>query len=143
MSNQIASAFGVETTDLERAPRITTPVPATYDEFTKQMVEHRKADYGTVRDNLINLLRDMSCVVDTVVDEVRASPSARMIESFSTLVKTFAEVNKDLLSLTEKNVDTKVSPINRSNESEQNPVNNVIFIGTSDSLIDQIRTHIR
>lgn len=143
MSQQIAQAFGVENKEMERAPRITTPVPATYDEFTKQMVEHRKLDYGTVRDNLINLLRDMSCVVDTVVDEVRASPSAKMIESFSTLVKTFAEVNKDLLSLTEKNVDTKVSPINRSNESEQNPVNNVIFIGTSDSLIDQIRTHIR
>ena len=140
MTNQIASAFGVETTELERAPRTTTPIPATYDESTKQMVEHRKLDYGTVRDNLINLLKDIGTVVDTAVDEVRASPSARMIESFSTLVKTFAEVNKDLLSLTEKNVDTKVSPINRSNEAEQNPVNNVIFIGTSESLVDQIRT---
>lgn len=142
MSNQIASAFGVETTELERAPRITTPVPATYDEFTKQMVEHRKADYGTVRDNLINLLRDMSCVVDTVVDEVRSNPSAKMVESFSALVKTFAEVNKDLLSLTDKNAEPKATA-GHSNDPENSPVNNVIFIGTSDSLIDQIRTHIR
>lgn len=142
MSNQIASAFGVESTELERAPRTTTPIPATYDEFTKQMVEHRKLDYGNVRDNLINLLRDMSCVVDTVVDEVRSNPSARMVESFSTLVKTFAEVNKDLLSLTDKNAEPKTTA-GHSNDPENSPVNNVIFIGTSDSLIDQIRTHIR
>lgn len=142
MSNQIASAFGVETTELERAPRVTTPIPATYDEFTKQMVEHRKADYGTVRDNLINLLKDIGTVVDTAVDEVRASPSARMIESFSTLVKTFAEINKDLLSLTDKNAEPRAS-VGNSNETEKSPVNNVIFIGTSDSLIDQIRTHVK
>lgn len=142
MSNQIASAFGVETTDLERAPRITTPVPATYDEFTKQMVEHRKADYGTVRDNLINLLRDMSCVVDTVVDEVRSNPSARMVESFSALVKTFADVNKDLLSLTDKNGEPKMSSAS-PHETEKSPMNNIIFIGTSDSLIDQIRANVK
>lgn len=143
MSNQIANAFGVETPELERAPRITTPVPATYDEFTKQMVEHRKADYGTVRDNLLNVLKDMECVVDTAVDEVRSNPSPRMIESFSTLIKTFAEVNKDLLSLTDKNTDSKAASTNRPSDSNDSPVNNVIFIGTSESLVDQIRSHIR
>jgi hypothetical protein len=142
MTDQIANAFGVETTELERAPRIVSPVPATYDEFTKQLVEHRKTDYGTVRDNLLNLLKDMECVVDTVVSEVRSNPSARMIESFSALVKTFAEVNKDLLSLTDKNSETRTTS-NHSNEPDQPPVNNVIFIGTSDSLIDQIRSQIR
>lgn len=138
MTNQIANAFGVESTELERAPRITSPVPATYDEFTKQLVEHRKNDYGTVRDNLLNLLKDMESVVDTVVDEVRSNPSARMIESFSTLVKTFSEINKDLLSLTDKTGEQR-TVINHSNDTENKPVNNVIFIGTSDSLIDQIR----
>lgn len=138
MSNQIANAFGVESTGIERPPKVTTAVPATYDEFTKQLVEHRKNDYGTVRDNLINLLKDMECVVDTVIDEVRSNPSARMIESFSTLVKTFSEVNKDLLSLTEKSGEPKTAS-NHSNDTENKPVNNVIFIGTSDSLIDRIR----
>lgn len=142
MSNQIANAFGVETTELERAPRIVSPVPATYDEFTQQLVHHRKTDYVTVRDNLLNLLQDMECVVSTVVDEVRSNPSARMVESFSTLVKTFAEINKDLLSLTEKTSDTK-TPSRSATEPDQSPVNNVIFIGTSDSLIDQIRSQIK
>lgn len=140
MSNQIANAFGTEPTELERAPRITSPVPATYDEFTKQLVEHRKNDYGTVRDNLINLLKDMESVVDTAIDEVRSNPSARMIESFSTLVKTFSEVNKDLLSLTDKTGEQR-AVIDHPNENQ--PVNNVIFIGTSDSLIDQIRSQIK
>ena len=59
MSQQIAQSFGVENKEMERAPRITSPVPATYDEFTKKLVEDRKNDYGTVRDNLLNLLKDM------------------------------------------------------------------------------------
>ena len=143
MSQQIAQAFGVENKEMERAPRITSPVPATYDEFTKRLVEDRKNDYSTVRDNLLNLLKDMECVVETAIDEVRSNPSARMIESFSTLVKTFSEVNKDLLSLTDKSTDTKASPSSRPNETDNNPVNNVIFIGTSDSLIDQIRSQIK
>lgn len=142
MSQQIAQAFGVENKEMERAPRITSPVPATYDEFTKKLVEDRKNDYGTVRDNLLNLLKDMECVVDTAIDEVRSNPSARMIESFSTLVKTFSEVNKDLLSLTEGNTEQKKAPIS-SEDSSSNPVNNVIFIGTSDSLIDQIRSQMK
>ena len=142
MSQQIAQAFGVENKEMERAPRITSPVPATYDEFTKKSVEDRKNDYGTVRDNLLNLLKDMECVVDTAIDEVRSNPSARMIESFSTLVKTFSEVNKDLLSLTEGNTEQKKAPIS-SEDSSSNPVNNVIFIGTSDSLIDQIRSQMK
>lgn len=134
--------FGVETTEIERAPKIVSKVPATYDEFTKQMVEHRKADYGAVRDNLINLLKDMERVVDTVIDEVRSNPSARMIESFSTLVKTFADVNKDLLSLTDKNGEPKMSSAS-PHETEKSPMNNIVFIGTSDSLIDQIRANVK
>lgn len=142
MSNQIASAFGTEPKELERAPRITSPVPATYDEFTAQMIEHRKQDYIKVRDNFLNLLSDISCVVDTAIDAVRSEPSARMMESFSSLVKTFAEINKDLLSLTDKNAESK-PVINPMDNQDTKPVNNVIFIGTSDSLIDQIRSNIK
>ena len=47
-------------------------------------------------------------------------------------------LNKDLLSLTEKSGEPKTAS-NHSNDTENKPVNNVIFIGTSDSLIDRIR----
>lgn len=142
MSDKIAEAFGVEPTEIIRPSKIKNQVPATYDEFTKQLVENRKNDYGTVRDNLINLLKNIENVVDTAIDEVRSNPSARMFESFSSLVKTFSEINKDLISLSDKNAEPKESGT-RSNDLEQKPLNNVIFIGTSDSLIDQIRENIR
>lgn len=138
MTNQIAQTFGIETKEIEKTTKISSPVPATYDEFTQQLITHRKTDYIAVRDNLINLLKDMENVVDTVIDEVRSNPSARMVESFSTLVKTFSEVNKDLLSLTDNKTDSKQT-IKNTSENDQNPVNNVIFIGTSDSLIDTIK----
>jgi len=139
MVNQIAQTFGVEIEKTEKTPKQVSSVPATYDEFTKQLIEHRQKDYGTVRDNLHNLLKDMVNVVDDVMDEVKSNPSARMIESFSTLVKTFSEINKDLLSLTDKSSETnKVS----TQVNEDSKVNNVIFVGTSDSLIEQIRKNI-
>lgn len=141
MSNKIADAFGVENPLIERPKRIVTPIADTYDDFTKQMIEHRKSDYGTVRDNIINLLNDMSLVVDSAVDTVRSEPTARNMESFATLVKTFADINKDLMTLTEK-TESKSNPSNPTGP-ENAPINNVIFVGTSDSLIDQIRSQMK
>lgn len=131
MSDKIAETFGVESTEIARPAKIKNQVPATYDDFTKQMIEHRKSDYGTVRDNFLNLLQEMDLVVDSAIDEVRSNPSARMIEAFSALVKTYSEINKDLLSVSDKP--------EISEKPNQNPVNNNIFIGTSDNLIDLIR----
>lgn len=133
MSDKIAEAFGAEPTEIIRPAKIKNQVPASYDDFTKQMIEHRKSDYGTVRDNFLNLLQEMDLVVDSAIDEVRSNPSARMIEAFSALVKTYSEINKDLLSVSDK------PEISEKSSQDQKPVNNNIFIGTSDNLIDLIR----
>ena len=133
MSDKIAEAFGIEPTEIIRPPKIKNQVPSNYDDFTKQMIEHRKSDYGTVRDNFLNLLQEMDLVVDSAIDEVRSNPSARMIEAFSALVKTYSEINKDLLSVSDK------PEISEKSSQDQKPVNNNIFIGTSDNLIDLIR----
>lgn len=139
MSQQIADTFGIETNEITLAPKITNAVPATLDDFTKKVAENKKTDYISARDNVINLLQDMEQIIKRSVEETIANPSARMIESFSTLVKTFSEINKDLLSLTDKSSETnKVS----TQVNEDSKVNNVIFVGTSDSLIEQIRKNI-
>ena len=139
MSNQIAQAFGVEETPLERPERIVSQVPATLDEFTKQLVENKKKDYTQARDNIVNLLRDFQSVVDVAIEEARSNPSARIIEAFSNLAQTYASINKDLIAIS----DVKEEKARSESLDTPSPVNNVVFVGTSDNLIDQIRKTIK
>lgn len=140
MTDKIAEVFGIESKEVLVLPRISNQVPATMDDLTKQMVENRKKDYVAARDNILNLLQDMGQVVAGAVEQVLTTPSARMIEVFGNLAKTYAEINKDLISLTE--VQSQAKPQSEI-DPQSPPVNNVIFVGTSDSLIDQIRKNIK
>lgn len=137
--NKIAEAFGLETpssNDITYKERIVNTVPETYDEFTNQLIKNKQADYTCVRDNLLNLINDFQQVVEVAVEETRANPSARLIEAFSSLTKTYADINKDLLSVSEIKNDL-------SEKKDNTVVNNAIFVGTSDSLIEQIRRNIK
>lgn len=137
MTDQISKVFGVEEKAIERLPRVQNSVPATLDDLTTQMVENRKADYTAVRDNLLNLLQDMGQVIGGAIDNVLTDPTARILEAFSGLARTYADINKDLISLSEQ------APKQKTSDSEQKPINNVVFVGTSDSLIDRIKQTIR
>ena len=139
MSNQIAQAFGVEETPLERPEKIVSQVPATLDEFTKQLIENKKKDYTQARDNIVNLLNDFQAVIDVAIEEARAAPSARIIEAFSNLAQTYASINKDLIAIS----DVKEEKARSEPLDTPSPVNNVVFVGTSDNLIDQIRKTIK
>ena len=139
MSNQIAQAFGVEETPLERPEKIVSQVPATLDEFTKQLIENKKKDYTQARDNIVNLLNDFQSVVDVAIEEARSNPSARIIEAFSNLAQIYASINKDLIAIS----DVKEERTRSESVDTSNPINNVVFVGTSDNLIDQIRKTIK
>ena len=139
MTDQIAQAFGVEETPLERPERIVSQVPATLDEFTKQLVENKKKDYTQARDNIVNLLRDFQSVVDVAIEEARSNPSARIIEAFSNLAQIYASINKDLIAIS----DVKEERTRSESVDTSSPINNDVFVGTSDNLIDQIRKTIK
>ena len=142
MSKEITEAFGLEYREVERPPRIISSPPQTISDFKKSLIENKRKDYTIARDNLLNLLQDMSIVVDKAVESVVSDPSARMFESFSTLVRTFSDVNKDLLSL---NADEKEEVNKQASESssddDRKQTNNIIFVGTSDTLIDRIKEY--
>lgn len=142
MQKQIADAFGIEEKQIERASRIQNQVPSSQDALTKQMIENRCQDYTTARDNIINLLQDVGQVINGAIDQVLTTPTARMLEVFGNLAKTYTDINKDLISLSEYQAPPKGHNI-LENEENPNPINNVIFVGTSDSLIDQIRRNIQ
>lgn len=137
---KIANAF-IDAAENIEEPRIfnrpsktTSLVPASKEEYALTIEKNKKKDYIEVRDNIKNLIAEVEMVVSDVVDEVRSRPNARAIETFSLLVKTFADLNKDLLEINEKN-----TPNVETNSNQQAPVNNVVFVGTSDSLVDHIK----
>lgn len=128
----------VEPRIFTRPPRTTSLVPSSKEDFALAVSENKKQDYVSVRDNIKNLIAEVEMVVSDVVDEVRARPSARLVETFSLLVKTFADLNKDLLEINVKSTAEIGEPI-----TTQTPVNNVVFVGTSESLIDQIKANLK
>lgn len=138
MTDKIAESLGVEPKLFERPKKVTSLVPATSDDFTAMVVANKKEDYVAARDNIRNLIAEVELVVSDAVDEVRSNPSARMYETFALLVKTYADLNKDLIEVSGPQKDSS----NQTNDpTTRNPVNNVVFVGTSDSLIEQIKTH--
>lgn len=121
-----------------RPPRTTSLVPSSKEDFALAISENKKQDYVSVRDNIKNLIAEVEMVVSDVVDEVRSRPNARLVETFSLLVKTFADLNKDLLEINGKSTAGIGEPI-----PSQTPVNNVVFVGTSESLIDRLKSNLR
>lgn len=135
-TDMIADTLGVEPRIIERPKKYRNNVPATKDEFSKIVAENKKKDYISVRDNLANIIAEVEMVVGDAVEEVRTNPSARLYETFALLVKTYSELNKDLLAVSN---DTGSSEKTETNQETRNPINNVVFVGTSESLVDQIK----
>lgn len=131
----IADSLNVKPKELIRPNHQKTGVPQTQDHFNEMVEKNKKEDYTLVRDNLVNMIREVELVVSDSVEEVRSNPpNARIYESFAMLVRTFADLNKDLMSL-HKDQTTQKTP------QEQQPVvnNNAIFVGTNEDLIDTIK----
>lgn len=146
MTDMISQSLGIETKEIKRPEKVTTLVPTTQDAFTAMVVANKKDDYVNARDNIKNLIAEVELVVSDAVDEVRSSPSARMYETFALLVRTYADLQKDLIAISGPQKDGSSQP-NHQNPNDPNAeaprVNNVVFVGTSDALIDQIRTHMK
>lgn len=115
------------------------------EEFEKQVQENQITDYTTVRDNLTDIIETTKTVVENAAKEASTNPSARAFESFAALIKTYAELNTTLLEIsgnTKKSTDSK-SKSSQAPGQSNNPVNNLVFVGTSDNLIDTIRSAIK
>lgn len=136
MSKEIADALNVEPKEIIRPPKIKSLVPGQ-DAFTQQLLDNKREDYVAVRDNIRNLIAEVEMVIGDAVVEVRSNPSARMYESFCQLVQVFSNINQQLLKM-----HTTTAEPNQGEDNQQKSINNVVFVGTSDSLIDQIRNHI-
>lgn len=92
-------------------------------------------DYVQVRKNLYELIDTGKDAVQSILDVAKAGDSPRAYEVVSQLLKTVAEMNKDVLE-----VHDKVKKIKEDKYSltQKNTTNNTIYVGSTSELQDLI-----
>ena len=92
-------------------------------------------DYSTVRNNLYNLVATGNDAVEHILSLAKASDSARSYEVVSQMLKTVAEINKDILDVHDK---VKKIKEDKYNLTQKNTTNNTIYVGSTSELQDLI-----
>jgi hypothetical protein len=92
-------------------------------------------DYSTVRNNLYNLVATGNDAVEHILSLAKASDSARSYEVVSQMLKTVAEINKDILDVHDK---VKKIKEDKFNLTQKNTTNNTIYVGSTSELQDLI-----
>ena len=114
MSKEISNALGlthIDVTDVEvkEIPQI-------------------ESDYEYARSNLINIIEKGNDALTGILDVAGLSQHPRSYEVAANLIKTMAEVNKDLLDLTKKKMDMT------GEIGTPKTINNNLFVGSTAEL---------
>lgn len=141
MEDIIAETLGVEPKELSTLNNKNNQLVEQNEQFTQSLIENKKDDYKFVRENLTNLIKETEYVVSEAINSAKSVPVPAMLEVLSGLIRSYASLNKDLMSLTNSVSFPKNTEDSLPQEQVRTTNNNVIFIGTSDSLINQIKAN--
>ncbi len=92
-------------------------------------------DYVTVRKNLYDLINTGKDAVANILDVAKAGDSPRAYEVVSQMLKTVADMNKDVLEVHDK---VKKIKEDKYNLTQKNTTNNTIYVGSTSELQDLI-----
>jgi len=122
----IADALGVAPLDQEILPAEVKPI-----------IENNTAedDFEVARNNLLNIIDKGNTALDGILSVADQSQHPRSYEVVSTLIKTLADANKDLLDLSKK----KKEIIGRQ---EPQTINNNLFVGSTAELQKMLKNGI-
>lgn len=109
-------------------------------EEQKEMVvsaaeEKLDKDYSSVRKNLYELIDTGKDAVQSILDVAKAGDSPRAYEVVSQMLKTVADINKDVLEIHDK---AKKIKEDKYNLTQKNTTNNTIYVGSTSELQDLI-----
>ena len=92
-------------------------------------------DFEYAKDNIKMLISSGSDAIEEILKVAKAGDSPRAYEVVSQLLKTVADMNKDLLDLHQKAKMVKKESVN-----VKNTTNNSIYVGSTSELQDLINT---
>ena len=105
------------------------PVP------TLDSVERKEDDFDLARETMRSLIYKNEAVLDTLVDLARNSESPRAFEVAGQLIKTQAEMAKDLMTLHKQKKEVDGDRAENQNIKTQN---NIVFAGSTSDLMKMI-----
>jgi hypothetical protein len=139
ISEVLGTATGIsEENSVEVVPAVSNEMAQVIEKY-EDLKENLIEDYNFARNNLREVIRQAMTLLPNAISLARDVESARMYESASTFIKTIAEINKDLLEITERNLKKNSKAENNPTDQGQgNVVNNAIFVGTTEELCAKI-----
>lgn len=90
-----------------------------------------EADFNVARTNIKELLRKSDGAIDELLKVANESEHPRAYEVAATLIKTMADLNKDLLDIRKKKNDIGGKPTVENNTN----IDKAVFIGSTSDLI--------
>jgi hypothetical protein len=97
-----------------------------------------EADFAFARKNVKDLIKQGSAAVGNILEVAKASEHPRAYEVAATMLKTMADMNKDLLDMQKKRQD--LNPASKP-EAQQINVDKAVFVGSTAELIKQIKAN--
>lgn len=95
-----------------------------------------ESDFGIARNNIKNLLSKGDSAIDNLIKVAEESEHPRAYEVVATLMKTMADLNKDLLDLRKKKQDISgIKPV----ETNQTNIDKAVFVGSTTDLIKLLK----
>lgn len=96
-----------------------------------------EADFAFARKNVKDLIKQGSAAVGNILEVAKASEHPRAYEVAATMLKTMADMNKDLLDMQKKRQDLNPKAV----ETQQINVDKAVFVGSTAELIKQIKAN--
>jgi hypothetical protein len=137
----LAKTLGIEIEEVDKPKRIKREAkkvpPTVLDDTTQDQAE----DYSLGRSTLRNLIDTGVSSLEDMKDLARQSESPRAYEVMSTMMKTIAEMTKDLYDLQKKTKDLKdISDPRREKDPDGTiHVEKAVFCGTTSDLLKMIK----
>ena len=119
MNDQISNTLGLQ------------PLPTSVPEVVE--IKQVDSDFEFARNNMIEVIEKSKDALDGILDVAQMSQHPRGYEVAATLIKTIADINKDLLELSKKKKELS------GNVETPKTVNNNLFVGSTSELLKMLK----
>jgi hypothetical protein len=130
LNANLSEIFDVEPLEITSTEVTSTAVVEVNDDV--------ETDFAFARTNVKDLIKQGSAAVSNILEVAKASEHPRAYEVAATMLKTMADMNKDLLDMQKKRQD--LNPAAKV-ETQQINVDKAVFVGSTAELIKQIKAN--
>jgi len=131
LNKNLSEIFDVNPLEVQQSQSV---IPAP-----EELSDDAQEDFAFARSNIRNLIKQGTGAVDNILEVARESEHPRAYEVVSTLIKTMAEMNKDLLDIQKKKKELVGGSTTKNQDNQTINVDKAVFVGSTTDLIKQMK----